>query len=72
LVLLSFLVGVVDAKIAINSGDDYLKSQILLKNDRVIKADILRSGGKGIFIKTGKAQRIDFISWDEVKGVKFR
>ena len=72
LVLLSYLIGVVDAKVAMNSDDQFSKSQILLKNDRVINANIVRSGGQGIFIKTDKAQRVDFISWDEIKGVKFR
>ncbi|MFT6332907.1 MAG: hypothetical protein ACJAW3_001256 [Lentimonas sp.] len=72
LIILSFLIGSIDAKIATTSNRSGSKSQILLKNDRVINAKVIRSVDKGIFILTGKALTVDFISWDEVKGVKFK
>ncbi len=71
-VSITFLIGVVDAKIGISSSYKDVKSQILLKNDKVINANILRSVDKGIFIIIGNASSIDFIAWDESKGVKYR
>ena len=69
---ISLIVGIVDAKIAINSNSKNAKSQILLKNDIVINANILRSFDKGMFVIISNASSFHFVSWDEIKEVKFK
>lgn len=69
---LSFLFGVVDAKIAANSAIKDSKSQILLTNDKIVSANILRSFDSGMFLIINNTTSINFVSWDEVKEVKFK
>ena len=72
LIPMSYIIGLVNAKIDINSSLYSNKSQILLKNDNVISANILRSFDKGMFVMTDSAANINFITWDEIKEVKFK
>jgi len=72
LIPISYFIGLVNAKIDINSSFYSPKSQILLKNDNVISTNILRSLDKGILVMTDSAANINFIIWDEIKEVKFK
>lgn len=72
LIPLAFLFGVVDAKIAVNSTARGTKSQILLSNSKVVSANILRSFDKGMFLIIDNPSSINFVSWSEIKEVKFR
>jgi hypothetical protein len=73
LVPLSYFIGVINAKIDINSTLYSNKSQILLTNDNVVSANILRSFDKGVFVITDSfANSINFITWDSIKEVKFK
>lgn len=72
LIPISFVIGVIDAKVSINASYHETKSYIILKNDKVVSANVLRSFDKGMFVIMGSPSNIDFIVWDQIKGVKFK
>ncbi len=72
LIPITFCIGVVDAKISIISTRTETKSRILLQNDTIISANVLRSVDKGIFVIINNTASIDFITWDQIKRVKFK
>jgi hypothetical protein len=72
LIPLAFLSGVIDAKITNYSILREAKSQILLNSDKVVRANILRSFDKGMFLMINNTNNINFISWDKIKEVKFK
>jgi hypothetical protein len=72
LIPICYIIGLINAKIDINSSFYSNKSQILLVNNNVVSANILRSFDKGIFVMTDSAANLNFIIWDEIKEIKFR
>jgi hypothetical protein len=72
LILIALLIGLVDAKIMLNAKQNEAKSQILFKDEKVISANVVRSFDKGLFLIIDKKTGINFISWDEIKEVKFK
>ena len=69
---ISLLIGWVNAKIDIRSVSNEAKSRILLKSNKAVSAKILRSFEKGMFVIIGSNTGVNFISWDEIKEVKFK
>jgi hypothetical protein len=72
LIPLSLLFGIIDAKITNYSILKEAKSQILLNSDKVVRANILRSFDKGMFLMINNTNNINFVSWSEIKEVKFK
>ena len=72
LVPIAYFIGLINAKIDINSNSYGNKSQILLKNENVISSYVLRSFDKGILVMQNSSTNINFIMWDEVKEVKLK
>lgn len=72
LILVSFFIGWLTAKIDLNAAPFESKSKILLNNDKVISASILRSFDKGILVLLSKNSDINFIPWSEIKEAKFK
>jgi hypothetical protein len=72
LVIISLFSGWLSAKFEIRQAPLENKSKILLTNDKVITAKILRSFDKGILVMLNKSQDINFISWNQIKEAKFK
>ncbi|MCE3255679.1 MAG: hypothetical protein K0R25_1173 [Rickettsiaceae bacterium] len=68
---ISLVIGLVDARIASDFSYIGNRSQILLQNNKVVSATILRSFEKGIFVKHGKLSAVHFISADRIQEIKF-
>ena len=73
LIPISYLVGWANAKADIISTPNEAKSRILLKSNKAVSAKILRSFDKGMFVIIGSSTSgVNFISWDEIKEIKFK
>ena len=72
LIPITFIIGMIDAKISINFNKTETKSQILMKSNNVVNANILRSFEKGVFVMINNTNSFHFIGWDEVKEIKFK
>ena len=72
MILISFFIGWLTARVDMNSAPFESKSKILLNNDKIISASILRSFDKGILVLLSTNSDINFIPWSEIKEAKFK
>jgi len=68
----ALFVGWLDAKLDVMNFSDEAKSKILLQNDKVITAKLLRSFDRGMLVMIDSSSNINFITWDQIKEVKFK
>ncbi|MFT6077242.1 MAG: hypothetical protein ACJATU_000437 [Rickettsiales bacterium] len=67
---LTFLIGVADAKFDTSTRYYESKTRILLGSDKVVRANVLRSFEKGVFVIMDKSGNVNFIPWNEIKAIK--
>jgi hypothetical protein len=72
LIPFSFTIGTTNAKFATIASVHETKSQITLKTNQVVSANILRNFDKGILIMNGNNKHTNFIAWDEIRWIKFK
>jgi len=72
LIPFSFAIGTLDAKFSSISSFYESKSRITLTNDQVVSANILRNFDKGILVMGINDKYTNFITWDEIKWIKFK
>jgi len=68
----ALFVGWVDAKLDLLNFSNEAKSKILLQNDKVITAKLLRSFDRGMLVMIDSSPNINFVTWDQIKEVKFK
>lgn len=68
----ALLVGWFDAKLDLFNFSNEAKSKILLQNDKVITAKLLRSFDRGMLVMIDNSSNTNFITWDQIKEVKFK
>jgi hypothetical protein len=72
LIPIALFVGWADAKLDTINFSEESKSKILLSNDKVVSAKLIRSLNKGMLVMIDSSTSVNFIAWDQIKEIKFK